>query len=84
MRSVEAAWRMLDKDGDGSVTIDELTETLRRFADEEEILEMVKVADVDGDGEVSYKEFVKVFQHPAWSKASMMGEVPSAAISAFR
>merc|ERR1712166_539404 len=75
MRAVEAAWRMLDKDDDGSVTIDELTETLRRFADDDEISEMVRVADVDGDGEVSYHEFVKVFQHPAWAKASMMGKV---------
>merc|ERR1712166_1159806 len=75
MKGVEAAWRMLDKDGDGSVTLEELTETLRRFADDDEIKEIIVVADQDGDGEISYKEFVRVFQHPAWDKASMMGKV---------
>ena len=67
---------MLDKDGDGSVTLEELTETLRRFADDDEIKEMIVVADQDGDGEISYKEFVRVFQHPAWCAALTLQPFP--------
>ena len=53
----------------------ELTRTLERFATQDEIREMFEVADSNKDREISYKEFGKTFQHPAWSKAKMMGKV---------
>nr|XP_056701877.1 calmodulin-like [Euleptes europaea] len=60
----------LDKDGDGSVTPDELGTVMRslehvlihlgeKFTDEKMEI-MVKEADVDGNGKVNYHEFLKM------------------------
>ena len=52
----------IDKDGNGSITIDEmrkgLKEHLGRARNEEELLNIMENADVDGDGEIDYNEFI--------------------------
>lgn len=60
------AFKILDADGSGSIDHHELKEILRSFSKlgedipDEEIDHMIREADVDGDGSISYEEFVKV------------------------
>ncbi|ODN02619.1 Calmodulin [Orchesella cincta] len=57
------AFRFFDKDGDGSITKDELGIVMRslgQFASEEELKEMLKEVDINGDGLFSFEEFVEI------------------------
>ena len=65
---IKAAFKDYDLDGDGEITMPELTMAIRRLSslsdsvatDESAIRRMLKDADVDGDGTISEKEFVRV------------------------
>lgn len=60
------AFRVLDSDGSGAISREELKVILQSFAaagepiEEEQIDELINEADLDGDGQVSYDEFTKV------------------------
>jgi calmodulin len=60
------AFEVLDLDGSGSIERDELRKVLKGFSDagehlsEDEIELLIKEADVDGDGQISFTEFAKV------------------------
>ncbi|KAJ4426649.1 hypothetical protein ANN_26447 [Periplaneta americana] len=57
------AFRLFDKDGDGSITQEELGRVMRslgQFAREEELQQMLHEVDIDGDGNVSFEEFVEI------------------------
>ncbi|XP_033727376.1 neo-calmodulin-like [Pecten maximus] len=57
-----AAFQVLDADGDGYITKDELTDFMSRFGEkktEEEIQEIIKESDTNKDGRISYSEFIK-------------------------
>jgi len=56
-------FRQYDKDGDGFITDNEVREffkSLGKTLSEEEVTEQIKEADNDGDGRVSFEEFVQV------------------------
>ncbi len=56
---------VFDKDGSGSISIEELTEVMKSAgADltDDEISDMMKEADSDGNGEVDFEEFVKMMK----------------------
>ncbi|KAK4878432.1 hypothetical protein RN001_010938 [Aquatica leii] len=66
MKEFREAFRLFDKDGDGSITKEELGRVMRsfgQFARSEELEQMLSEVDVDGDGNVSFEEFVEI----AWS-----------------
>jgi calmodulin len=66
MKEFREAFRLFDKDGDGSITKEELGRVMRslgQFARTEELQQMLQEVDVDGDGNVSFEEFVDI----AWS-----------------
>lgn len=72
MKEFREAFRLFDKDGDGTITKEELGRFMRslgQYARTEEIQQMLSEVDVDGDGNVSFEEFVDI----AWS-AGNMGE----------
>ena len=49
---------MFDKDGDGFITVQELRNVMMNIGEkisEEEILDMIKEADTDGNGKVDFK-----------------------------
>jgi len=62
------AFQLFDKDGNGTIEIDELKivlSSLGQPATQEELEELMKLADIDGDGtidldEVSFSDFQKV------------------------
>ncbi|XP_049839168.1 uncharacterized protein LOC126284350 isoform X1 [Schistocerca gregaria] len=63
MKEFREAFRLFDKDGDGSITQDELGRVMRslgQFAREEELQQMLHEVDIDGDGNVSFEEFVEI------------------------
>ncbi|KAK7871297.1 hypothetical protein R5R35_007573 [Gryllus longicercus] len=63
MREFREAFRLFDRDGDGSITQLELGRVMRslgQFAREEELRLMLREADADGDGNVSFEEFVSI------------------------
>ena len=51
------------KDGDGLISADELMQVMSNLGEnltDDEVGMMIREADVDGDGQVNYDEFVKV------------------------
>ncbi|CAH1997962.1 unnamed protein product [Acanthoscelides obtectus] len=69
MKEFREAFRLFDKDGDGSITKEELGRVMRslgQFARTEELQQMLQEVDVDGDGNVSFEEFVDI----AWSASA--------------
>ena len=59
---LRAAFKMFDKDGGGSISIDEIKQVLSfgQNLDEEVIQQIIRQVDDNGDGEISYDEFVQM------------------------
>jgi calmodulin len=56
------AFQVFDKDGSGYITADELRDFLTRMGEpltDDEVDDLLRQADLDGDGQISYEEFVK-------------------------
>ena len=57
------AFRVFDKDGDGVISTADLVHYLTTLGDiltDEEVEEMIKEADIDGNGNINYEEFVRL------------------------
>ncbi|WVZ54614.1 hypothetical protein U9M48_005384 [Paspalum notatum var. saurae] len=57
------AFRVFDQDNNGFISRDELGHVLQNLGEslsDEELAEMLREADVDGDGQINYTEFAKV------------------------
>merc|ERR1719504_482893 len=60
---LQEAFKVFDKDGNGTISAAELRHVMTNLGEkltDEEVDEMIREADVDGDGEVNYEEFVKM------------------------
>ena len=58
---IREAFRVFDKEGNGFIATAELAAVLQNIGDvlsEEETEELVAEADMDGDGNINYEEFV--------------------------
>lgn len=51
------AFKQLDKDGSGTITIDELQDALKKFGIFDDAKELLAVADTNQDGMIDYAEF---------------------------
>lgn len=63
------AFSLFDKDGDGTIDATELGTVMRSLGhqpSEEEIIDMINEADVDGNGTIDFAEFIQMM--PAASK----------------
>nr|XP_053654658.1 neo-calmodulin-like [Cherax quadricarinatus] len=63
LTELREAFRLFDKDGDGTITKQELGQFMRnlgQFATEEELRVMLDEIDIDGDGTFSFNEFVEI------------------------
>ena len=57
------AFRVFDKDQNGMISSTELRHIMTTLGDkltEEEVDEMIREADIDGDGYINYEEFVRM------------------------
>lgn len=57
------AFRVFDRDGDGYISSAELSHVMINLGEkltEDDVEDMIKEADVDGDGRVNYEEFVTI------------------------
>ncbi|SJK86197.1 calmodulin [Babesia microti strain RI] len=57
------AFKVFDRDGNGFISAAELRHVMTNLGEkltDEEVDEMLKEADVDGDGRINYEEFVKL------------------------
>ena len=57
------AFRVFDKDGNGFISAAELRHVMTNLGEkltDEEVDEMIREADIDGDGQINYEEFVKM------------------------
>jgi Ca2+-binding EF-hand superfamily protein len=55
--------QVFDKDNDGYISAAELRHVLTNIGEklsDEEVDEMIREADIDGDGQINYEEFVKM------------------------
>jgi len=62
---IREAFRVFDKDGDGTISANELRQVMVNLGEnltEEEVEEMIKEADQDGDGQVNFEEFVRMMK----------------------
>ncbi|XP_070538757.1 calmodulin-like [Ptychodera flava] len=60
---IREAFRVFDRDGNGFISASELRHVMTNLGEkltDEEVDEMIREADIDGDGQVNYEEFVKV------------------------
>jgi len=57
------AFKLFDKDGSGTISTSELREVMKSLGEQltnGEVEEMMREADVDGDGQIDFNEFVKM------------------------
>ncbi|XP_073054125.1 calmodulin-7-like [Primulina eburnea] len=60
---LKEAFRVFDKDQNGFISAAELRHVMTNLGEkltDEEVDEMIREADVDGDGQINYEEFVKI------------------------
>jgi len=73
---IREAFRVFDREGHGFITSHDLSQVLTTLGDklsEEESEELIKEADIDGDGNVNYEEFVTMLLHKKPGQTSSGG-----------
>eukprot|EP01028_Stygiella_incarcerata_P013707 TRINITY_DN832_c0_g1_i4.p1 TRINITY_DN832_c0_g1~~TRINITY_DN832_c0_g1_i4.p1 ORF type:complete len:435 (-),score=144.51 TRINITY_DN832_c0_g1_i4:1006-2310(-) len=68
--NVRTLFRELDSDHDGVITLDEFEELLKRFdfrVSDENMLALMRRFDLNGDGKISYHEFVQAATDPEFT-----------------
>ena len=61
---IHEIFKVFDKEGNGFISVAELSHVMISLGEEiteEEVKEMIKEADIDGDGQVSYEDFKKFY-----------------------
>lgn len=69
---LRAIFRVFDRDGNGYITAAELAHSMARLGHAltvKELTGMIKEADTDGDGRISFPEFVKAISSAAFENA---------------
>jgi Ca2+-binding EF-hand superfamily protein len=83
MRDLEKAFRDFDTDGGGTLDANEVRQVLYRFdilLEEKHFAMLLKKMDVDGDGEVSYEEFLKFFSKGGEDDKQLIAKVTNVSI----
>ncbi|KAJ6895342.1 Calmodulin 5 [Populus alba x Populus x berolinensis] len=72
---LKEAFRVFDKDQNGFISAAELRHVMTNLGEkltDEEVDEMIREADVDGDGQINYEEFVKVMMAKQTQAATIL------------
>ncbi|KAG8221513.1 hypothetical protein J3R82DRAFT_1728 [Butyriboletus roseoflavus] len=80
---IKEAFKVFDKDGNGFISAAELRHVMTNLGEkltETEVEEMIREADVDGDGQINYDEFVKLLQTDDAVKVNSLFYLPMSAI----
>jgi len=73
MTQIMATWKLLDVNDDGAVSVNELVKALVPFGEsEEKVAQMINVADENGNGTVSFKEFLHAYHSKDWFKVQLV------------
>jgi calcium-dependent protein kinase len=60
-QNLELAFKSFDKDGSGKISLDEIMVIFNQTSFEKSVFEkMIKEADENGDGEISFQEFKQI------------------------
>ncbi|PVZ16370.1 MULTISPECIES: EF-hand domain-containing protein [unclassified Pseudomonas] len=57
------AFHALDKDRDGTLTVGELSDALKRFLSDETVDQIIGKINTDGDGKISWNEFLQDYKN---------------------
>ena len=63
LEEIKEAFSLFDKDGDGTITIDELATVMRSLGQnptDEELQDMINEVDADGNGVIDFSEFLNL------------------------
>ena len=73
---IREAFRVFDREGHGFITVPDLCQVLTTLGDKltvEESEELISEADIDGDGNVNYEEFVTMLLHKKPGQPNIQG-----------
>ncbi|KAH7302159.1 hypothetical protein KP509_23G058900 [Ceratopteris richardii] len=71
---LKALFRVFDRDGNGFITAAELAHSMARLGHaltDKELTEMIEEADTDGDGQISFSEFVAAITSAAFESMTL-------------
>ena len=74
---VTTTWKMLDTEGSGEVDISAIDACFKRLgcaATDTQLREMLRTADENQDGKVSFQEFAVAYHSKTWRRARLLGK----------
>jgi len=72
---IAQAFDRVDISDDGNISKKELVDILGKSCPKEQIMRIIKEQDLDGDGEISYQEFRRVFRESTLSLSEKLGDL---------
>jgi len=58
IKELKELFLMLDVNGDGSLSLEEIGKGIQGRANAEDLMKMLQAADTDGSGDINYTEFI--------------------------
>lgn len=63
LQRAKDAFHARDKNGDGTLTVGELSDALKRFLSDKTVDQIIGKINTDGDGEISWDEFLRDYEN---------------------
>ena len=78
---IREAFKVFDRDNNGFISAAELRHVMTSIGEkltDEEVDEMIREADIDGDGQINYEEFVRVISPSLLIRRGHLVDLPIA------